>query len=70
MSVLMPMVFQLDLSPEQKHAIEHDMQSIAAAPAATPAERDRQRIRIMQTALTHLTAEQRAALIRQIKASR
>ena len=66
MSVIMPMVFKLDLDADQKAAIEQKMSALQSAVTADPKQADAARIKMLRDVVATLSSEQRAKLIEQL----
>ena len=68
MSVIMPMVFKLDLSADQKAAIEQKMSALQSTISANPdpKQADAARIKMLRAVVATLSSEQRAKLIEQL----
>jgi len=66
MSVVMPMVFALDLSTDQKAAIEEKMRTLQSTITANPKQADAARVTTLRAIIATLDATQRTKLIEQI----
>ena len=66
MSVIMPMVFKLDLDADQKAAIEQKMSALQSAISSDPKQADAARIKMLRAVVATLSSEQRAKLIEQL----
>ncbi len=63
MSVIMPMVFKLDLSADQKAAIAQKMRTLQSTITADPKHADAARITVLRAVVATLSSAQRAKLI-------
>jgi len=63
MNVIMPMIFALDLSPEQKHSIEKQLSTLQAQAGADPKAFDELRKKTLRAVIAILSADQRKALL-------
>ena len=66
MSVIMPMVFKLDLDADQKAAIEQKMSTLQSTITSDPKQADAARITMLRDVVATLSSEQRAKLIEQL----
>jgi hypothetical protein len=66
MSVIMPMIFQLDLSSEQTSAIQSHMQALQSSGNETPEKLDTRRVEVMRAAIAVLNPQQRNTLLQQL----
>jgi len=66
MSVIMPMIFKLDLTAEQKSAIQKQIDTLKPAAGDDPKLLDTQRVKIMRASVAVLTPIQRKTLIEQL----
>jgi len=66
MSVIMPMIFKLDLSDAQKSAIQKQIDTLKPAAGDDPKVLDTQRVKIMRASVAVLTPIQRKTLIEQL----
>jgi len=63
MNVIMPMIFALDLSPEQKSTIEKQLRTLQAQAGADPKAFDDLRKKTLRAVIATLTADQRSKLL-------
>ena len=66
MSVIMPMVFKLDLDADQKATIEQKMSALQSTITSDPKQADAARIKMLRVVVATLSSEQRAKLIEQL----
>ena len=66
MNVIMPMIFALDLSPEQKSTIEKHLRTLQAQAGADPQTFDTQRKKTLRAIIATLTADQRSRLLEKL----
>ncbi len=68
MSVIMPMVFKLNLDADQKAAIEQKMSALQSTISTNPdpKQADAARIKMLRAVVATLSSEQRAKLIEQL----
>jgi hypothetical protein len=65
-SVIMPMIFQLDLTPEQTTAIQTHIQTLQPSSNTSPEDLDTKRLEIMRAAIAVLNPQQRNTLLQQL----
>ena len=66
MNAIMPMIFALDLSPEQKSTIEKHLSTLQAQAGADPQTFDTQRRKTLRAIIATLTADQRSRLLEKL----